>query len=54
VKDNSSIQIKGNEFLKGLQSAVVVVSIFTQGEEPVKFAYAPVVFNEGFDFDAQE
>ena len=52
--NNNKLLIRGNGHLKHLKSAVVMADIIVDGGEPIHLAYAPVNFEENFDFDGKE
>jgi hypothetical protein len=49
---STNVTIRGNNVLRGLKFGVVLAHIFRQNEGQIGLAYAPVGFDQAFDFDA--
>ena len=43
------IELEGNDVIKDLKTATVMVHIFRLNESPISFAYPPVSFGADFD-----
>ena len=49
---NSSVIVEGNDVFRNLKNAVIMAHVYTKGAEPTTLVYAPVSFDEVFDYDS--
>ena len=45
--------MKGNDIFKNLRNAVVMAHVYRKNAEPLTLVYAPVGFDQVFDYDTQ-